>query len=618
MAFKNIPLSKADFDERNWEEIINNCPEKECLSYDPLFFAKAKQAEAEGDVKGYEVFTLLGAVSSFMLRSDSKDEPFGPKAVFRDSRSAILEDIPEDHLVTLQELVQSTKNPEMRARLSDMLWVTKRDFLMAEVAIEAYLDSAKILVDPENWPSSVDRIERASRIAVSLGPKSKGFAQVFTYIEAMLDGYQGDEAGFLSARMMELLLEFGQGEANKYIELAETAARRAESESKWDKARIYWEIKKRWHEREKNFEAKRDAQVKAAETYVKEAESAVTKPTPNYLAASTHLGKAIEAHRRISDNKARVDELHEKLLQYQAESVKEFRPLSATLEVSEKVREAIDQAVAAVKGKAFHDALFELALMLKLPTVENLRAQAEKSVREHPLQHLFSAFTVDEHGKVIGRKPSMLSSDSDEVQEALRIEMFSQAGFSEIVEVRWVLEPAMRQIVLEHSCPLRDILPLVSNHALIPAGRELLYAKGLQAGIRSELDIAAHLLIPQFEHSVRHVLAQHGVITSSIDHEGIQQEYNLNKTLYMPATKDFFGVDIVFHLQRILVEALGANLRNKMAHGMMSFYDFFATPVAYFWWLILHLICLPVISQLRREDKKLSEPDVMQVERDQD
>jgi hypothetical protein len=82
MAFKNIPLSKADFDERNWQEIIDGSAEKECLSYDSLFFAKAKEAEAAGDLKGYEVFSLLGAVSSFMLRSDTHDEPFGPKAVF--------------------------------------------------------------------------------------------------------------------------------------------------------------------------------------------------------------------------------------------------------------------------------------------------------------------------------------------------------------------------------------------------------------------------------------------------------------------------------------------------------------------------------------------------------
>jgi Domain of unknown function (DUF4209) len=185
--------------------------------------------------------------------------------------------------------------------------------------------------------------------------------------------------------------------------------------------------------------------------------------------------------------------------------------------------------------------------------------------------------------------------------------MFLQASFSETIEVQWVLQPVMRQIVLEHSSRLSDFLAIVSNHPLVPEGREMLYAKGLQAGLRSDLDIAAHFLIPQFEHSVRYVLAQHGIITSSIDQDGIQQEYDLNRTLYMPPVKEFFGEDTVFHLQRILVEPLGGNLRNKTAHGMMSFNEFFSIPVAYFWWLILKLICLPVIAHQRKKVAEGSE-----------
>jgi hypothetical protein len=159
----------------------------------------------------------------------------------------------------------------------------------------------------------------------------------------------------------------------------------------------------------------------------------------------------------------------------------------------------------------------------------------------------------------------------------------------------------MHQIVLEHSPRVNDFLAIVSNHPLVPEGRETLYAKGLQAGMRSELDIATHFLIPQFEHSVRYVLAQRGIITSSIDQEGIQQEYDLNRMLYMPIAKEIFGEDVLFHLQRLLVDPLGANLRNKMAHGMMSFGEFFSISVAYLYWLILRLVCLPVIAYLRQQ-----------------
>jgi hypothetical protein len=84
----------------------------------------------------------------------------------------------------------------MRARISDVLWVAKRDFRMTELAVESYLESAKTLEDPENWPNATERIERATRIAVSLGPKNKGFAQVFTHIEGVLDRYKDEDPSY--------------------------------------------------------------------------------------------------------------------------------------------------------------------------------------------------------------------------------------------------------------------------------------------------------------------------------------------------------------------------------------------------------------------------------------
>jgi Domain of unknown function (DUF4209) len=72
----------------------------------------------------------------------------------------------------------------------------------------------------------------------------------------------------------------------------------------------------------------------------------------------------------------------------------------------------------------------------------------------------------------------------------------------------------------------------------------------------------------------------------------------------MPAVAEIFGQDMAFHLRRLLVEPLGANLRNRMAHGMISSNDFFSTPVAYFWWIVLHLVSLPMIGVLGRGNRE--------------
>ena len=159
------------------------------------------------------------------------------------------------------------------------------------------------------------------------------------------------------------------------------------------------------------------------------------------------------------------------------------------------------------------------------------------------------------------------------------------------------IEPAWRQILQEHYVRAQDLAPFVANNPFVPEGRESLFARGLHAGLEGEFVVAVHLLVPQLENSVRHVLTQHGLITSSLD-KGIQEVHLLGSMLCRPEMDDIFGEDITFDLKGLLVKSdtgVGDNLRNKVAHGLMDGIDFSRTDAAYLWWLTLHLlfrICL--------------------------
>lgn len=111
MVLKNIPLTKADFDAFPWQDIVTACDQKECNNYYSKFLAKAKEAETVGNEKVQEIYTLLGAISSFHFNPENKDEPFGPMLVMNTGRSAIVDDISDDHIRTLQEVVADIKDP---------------------------------------------------------------------------------------------------------------------------------------------------------------------------------------------------------------------------------------------------------------------------------------------------------------------------------------------------------------------------------------------------------------------------------------------------------------------------------------------------------------------------
>ena len=601
MSLKNIPLTKKDFEELQLEELIKKCDRKECDRYFLLFFDKAHEAEAAGETKTEEVFTLLGYAASMMLKPSSPTEPFTPLLVMQDSRSAIIDDFSEDHLKFFGEIVFDILDPELRARIADILWVKKRDSRAAELAIAAYLDSATLLEDPRNWPKCAERIERAVRLAATLGRNTGHLDKVISHIETVLDKYNGEDPLFLSEKLMGLLLGFRRGNNTKYSALSEKLAKRAESDGDWRRARIYWETKARWHKLAKDADNERTARIKAAETYVKDAEAAVNKEPPSYAVAAAHQVRAIESYRRIGGASERIEGLHHTLLEYQEESINELKLISTEVDLNE----AAKNAIARVKGKTLYDALFESALMGKSPEVSNLRKEVQELAKEYPIRHLLSVVEVNEKGKVVGSSPNNLFSDNqEEAEAAMRANMFKQAKFHHTIHTQGIIEPVRCQINLEHNVRLSDFIPIVSNNPLIPEGREQIYAQGLHAGMEGDFLVAAHLLIPQFENSIRHVLAQHDVITSGIDPQGIQDERSLNTTLYLPEMHDIFGEDITFDLQGLLTERFGANLRNLMAHGLMSYDAFYSVQVAYLWWLILRLCCLPIIAQTKEDKAK--------------
>ena len=600
MLLKNMPLTKSDFEEIEWEEIIKDSKSRECFYYSPLFYSKAHEIEANGDEAKSELFTLLGAITSLRLKPESNSEPFGPVFVTHDSRSPTIDDIYDEHLTFLGEIVQDIIDPEIRARIADILWVRKRDYHMAELAIKSYLESATNLEDIEQWPNCYYRIERAFRLGASLGKKSAFLDIVVLQIETVLTKYNGCDPKYLSEKLMGLLIEKRLGDYKKYSALSEKLAKNAEEDGDWRRARTYWETKARWHALDKDDTNEKGALLQAAETYVNEAEATLKREQPSYMIASAHLQHAIEAYRRIGGETERVDDIHSTLLEYQERSINELKTVSNEIKLDDCAKSAIAQ----IKGKTLQDAIFQIALLGASPEVGNLKKQVQELVKDYPIQHIFPTVGVNKNGRVTGIMPNLLSSDPKEVEEALRANMFKQARNHYTIYANGIIEPARNQINLEHNIRMNDFIPIVSNNPFIPAGHELIYAQGLHAGIDGDFLAAAHLLIPQIENSIRHVLTQHGVITSGINSEGIQDERNLKYTLDLSEMNEIFGEDITFDLQGLLVERFGYNLRNLMAHGLILYNAFYSIPVIYLWWLILRLCCLPILMKIEENQTK--------------
>ena len=118
------------------------------------------------------------------------------------------------------------------------------------------------------------------------------------------------------------------------------------------------------------------------------------------------------------------------------------------------------------------------------------------------------------------------------------------------------------------------------------------------------------LLVPQIESIVRTQLKKYGVKTTYTDFKkgGVETENSIDSLIRLPETKEIFGEDIVFEMDVLFCQPLGGNLRNKIAHGLMSYDEFFSDYSIFAFGFILKLIFNPFwnnhVIQMQEERNK--------------
>ncbi len=137
--------------------------------------------------------------------------PFSPKFVFEDRRGLIASDFSKESLIAIKEFCDQVENHELRARLADIVWITKSGSIEhAYMAIKAYLKSAKELTQSsDSWVTPYERIERALRLSYFFRKDNQRPDLFQSVSECLLEEYElhkGEERSYYSLRLLSLFL----------------------------------------------------------------------------------------------------------------------------------------------------------------------------------------------------------------------------------------------------------------------------------------------------------------------------------------------------------------------------------------------------------------------------
>ena len=161
-----------------------------------------------------------------------------------------------------------------------------------------------------------------------------------------------------------------------------------------------------------------EARLLAAETYVEEADDNARRNPPSYLAASSSLAKGIEVLRG-----ARIMELRRRLKDYQKRSVSEMQTFRTPVDT----REVCEASARYVTADDFRRSVILLALGVDVVNVEELKKDTIEAINQAPLLHFGKESMLDEEGRFVAHKESILGLTGEAADKELEKRMFEHA-----------------------------------------------------------------------------------------------------------------------------------------------------------------------------------------------
>lgn len=596
----------SDFETSGWQEAFeeNSC----ALGISDKLWNMAKQAEESGVTNRGQLLRLLGNVCSMSLQPMHVNEPFAPSVRLKNKRSAEGNDFDDASLDFFQKIIHLIDKPWLKARLADLLWTRRRKKVnMALIAIEAYMTTP---ITEEDFSRGAGLFWlRALRLSGLFGDKASKKRQE---IEAsLLNGFFATtvQNGFLGRWLADILYQFELGGDRKdaIAEKLRVMATEFESQADYYRAREYYEAAHNWWQCIGKEKECWEAIVSSSTAW--EQEALAHESGGNYIGAAHCMEKALQSYRRIPQKyredlgvQQKLTTLHKRCAANRPRVSEDLVRVTVPcpFEVTEALHVMNQKARENLQGKSLAAALAAFLGLYRGVNLDEIRKRAQAEVDTLRFSKFGSTEILDSEGRVQERKPAVdWATDNEQAREdAVQDTMLRQYLFEIQCVADGYVTPALEVFIVEHRLTKDFFVNFCRQATIVPPKRVNAWGRMLFSGCALDFDDVIHRLVPQIEEMVRHHLQAAGVVTSTTDGQGVEQEINLGALLEKPEAVSIFGKEKVFEMQALFHKKSGPIFRHRSAHGLLEDEDF-ATPYAvYAWWLAFKLVFSPFFNPL--------------------
>jgi hypothetical protein len=245
----------------------------------------------------------------------------------------------------------------------------------------------------------------------------------------------------------------------------------------------------------------------------------------------------------------------------------------------------------------FSTALKSFALLDSSPKMEDLKAEALKQGQKSPLSAMMDIKHIDDEGKTV---INTAGAGSGEPPDDWYLSLIARAeGLRRAMVVANNIEPIRLLINRTVAIEERHFNPVVWQSAFVPQLQAPLYALGFARFFQGDFPSAAHLLIPQLEPSLRHILKAHGADPTKRRDDATEEDRSLDAIIgnHRAELVDILGAPLLEELDRVFNLKPGPALRHDVAHGQLSAGQCYSHDVIYACWLLYRVCYLFLVKQ---------------------
>ncbi|WP_416471912.1 DUF4209 domain-containing protein [Staphylococcus aureus] len=536
-------------------------------------WAKNENLKNEAKLAQYEIEIFSLCEKNPILSKNKSEKRFVATISFDDGREwPDIQKFTNDQIKYYEQRLNETNNLFLKVRYSDFLFehgnkkITKTKYEISKCLLSCLVEILTYYSDDFNYTSVLARLVEVSLLMGDREKLEKAIELIYLKMDEFDYNNEYSYVYELSKLIREILKSkhkkiILENHLNKIIIVLEKAIKNNFEDKNYYLHRVFCEELSQYRKFDLiSSERRSELKKEIGKSYELEAEHQQGRNNKSLLVKANFLEKAMEKYMEIGEreksNKMKI------LVKWTYEEYENSNEMNLIRIPIEFPKEEIDKIIEGFISSDVQISLDKIAysndLIPKITVIEDL---VDKLSKEFPLQGLISKGLLNDGKKVV---------ETTTEEDNKTINFNSNYMHHLNINVELLLKAIFDKLISEFEISTEDFMQKFNKWELLDNKNVPFIEHGISRFLEKDYLSALHILVPQFESTVRRMFSKAGYSTTSIRKGNTQQEVTFNEFLLRDDVKSTLGNDVHKLIQIVMVEQSGLNLRNEIAHGLIE------------------------------------------------